>query len=76
MGLVHLPELEETCLSNAEPLLDLSAVEKPPTIGLQKKGNFLIGEPFVKLGHDCLLTLKEAASMGVRLSDENGSLLN
>jgi hypothetical protein len=30
----------------------------------------------VKLGHDHLLTLKEAASMGVRFSNENGSLLS
>jgi len=35
----------------------------------------LIAEPFVELGHDCLLTLNEAASMGVRFSNENGSLL-
>jgi hypothetical protein len=75
IGLLHLPKLEEACLTDAKPLLDLSALEKTLRIGLQKKGNLLIGEPFVELGHGCLLTPKEAASMGVRFSNENGSPL-
>ena len=57
-------------------VLDLNPPEQTTRIGVQEMSNLLVRKPSVKLCHGYLQDDVEIASMGVRLSIENGSLLN